>query len=122
MASEQELKNNSPLQKEFQNLLEKDFKDRKLKENEIIKATVTEITKNFVVVDCKAKMEGMIPVEEFRNDEEFSKLKVGSQIDVYLERIESFKGEIIISRDKARKMKAWKKMEKVFETQEEMTG
>ena len=122
MASEQELKNNSPLQKEFQNLLEKDFKDRKLKENEIIKATVTEITKNFVVVDCKAKMEGMIPVEEFRNDEEFSKLKVGSKIDVYLERIESFKGEIIISRDKARKMKAWKKMEKVFETQEEMTG
>ena len=122
MAREQELKNTSPLQKEFQNLLEKDFKDRKLKENEIIKATVTEITKNFIVVDCKAKMEGMIPVEEFKNDEEFSKLKVGSQIDVYLERIESFKGEIIISRDKARKMKAWKKMEKVFETQEEMTG
>ena len=122
MASEQELKNNSPLQKEFQNLLEKDFKDRKLKENEIIKATVTEITKNFIVVDCKAKMEGMIPIEEFKNDDELTKLKVGSQIDVYLERIESFKGEIIISRDKARKMKAWKKMEKVFETQEEMTG
>ena len=122
MAREQEIKNNNPLQKEFQNLLEKDFKDRKLKENEIIKATVTEITKNFIVVDCKAKMEGMIPIEEFKNDDELSKLKVGSQIDVYLERIESFKGEIIISRDKARKMKAWKKMEKVFETQEEMTG
>ena len=122
MAREQELKNTSPLQKEFQNLLEKDFKDRKLKENEIIKATVTEITKNFIVVDCKAKMEGMIPIEEFKNDDELTKLKVGSQIDVYLERIESFKGEIIISRDKARKMKAWKKMEKVFETQEEMTG
>ncbi len=122
MASEQELKNTNPLKKEFQNLLDKDFKDRKLKENEIIKATVTEITKNFIVVDCKAKMEGMIPVEEFKNDDELSKLKVGSQIDVYLERIESFKGEIIISRDKARKMKAWKKMEKVFETQEEMTG
>ena len=121
MASEPQLKNN-PLHKEFQNLLDKDFKDRKLKENEIIKATVTEITKNFIVVDCKAKMEGMIPIEEFKNDDELSKLKVGSQIDVYLERIESFKGEIIISRDKARKMKAWKKMEKVFETQEEMTG
>ena len=40
----------------MKNLLEKDFKDRKLKENEIIKATVTEITKNFIVVDCKAKM------------------------------------------------------------------
>ena len=122
MSTEQEIKNPNPLQKEFQNLLDKDFKDRKLKENEIVKATVTEITKNFIVVDCKAKMEGMIPIEEFKNDNELEKLKVGSLIDVYLERIESFKGEIVISRDKARKMKAWKKMEKVFETQEEMTG
>ena len=122
MGTEPELKKTNLLHKEFQNLLDEDFKDRKLKENEIIKATVTEITKNFIVVDCKAKMEGMIPIEEFKNDDELSKLKVGSQIDVYLERIESFKGEIIISRDKARKMKAWKKMEKVFETQEEMTG
>ena len=122
MSTEQEIKNNNSLKKEFQNLLDQDFKDRKLKENEIIKATVTEITKSFIVVDCKAKMEGMIPIEEFKNDDELKKLKVGSQIDVYLERIESFKGEIIISRDKARKMKAWKKMEKVFETQEEMTG
>jgi len=121
MATE-EIKNNNSIQKEFQILLDQDFKDRKLKENEIIKATVSEITKNFVVVDCKAKMEGMIPVEEFQNDKEFEKLKIGSQIDVYLERIESFKGEIIISREKARKMKAWKKMEKVFESQEELTG
>ena len=122
MAIEQELKDLNPLHKEFQSLLEQDFKDRKLKENEIIKATVTEITKNFIVVDCKAKMEGMIPIEEFKNDDELANLKPGTQIDVYLERIESFKGEIVISRDKARKMKAWKKMEKVFETQEEMTG
>jgi small subunit ribosomal protein S1 len=122
MATEQELKKTNPLHKEFQSLLDEDFKDRKLKENEIIKATVTEITKNFIVVDCKAKMEGMIPIEEFKNDDELSKLKEGSSIDVYLERIESFKGEIVISRDKARKMKAWKKMEKVFETQEELTG
>ena len=43
---------------EFKNLLDQDFKDRKLKENQVITATVTEITKNFVVVDCKAKMEG----------------------------------------------------------------
>jgi small subunit ribosomal protein S1 len=122
MATEQELKDSNPLHKEFQNLLDQDFKDRKLKENEIIKATVTEVTKNFIIVDCKAKMEGMIPIEEFKNDDELAKIKVGSQIDVYLERIESFKGEIVISRDKARKMKAWKKLEKVFETQEEMTG
>ncbi len=122
MATEQESKKINPLHKEFQNLLDEDFKDRKLKENEIIKATVTEITKNFIVCDCRAKMEAMIPIEEFKNDDELSKLKVGSTIDVYLDRIESARGEIIISRDKARKMKAWKKMERVFETQEELVA
>ena len=112
----------SSSQKEFESLLNDDFKDRKLKEGEIIKATVTEITKNFVVVDCKAKMEGMIPIEEFKNDNELSQLEVGSKIEVFLERIESFKGEIIISREKARRMNAWNRMEKVFETGEEITA
>ncbi len=112
----------SSSQKEFESLLNEDFKDRKLKEGEIIKASITEITKNFIVVDCKAKMEGMIPIEEFKNDDELSELKVGSKIEVFLERIESFKGEIIISREKARRMKAWNRMEKVFETGEEITA
>ena len=122
MEEKQELKSQNSNHKEFQNLLDQDFENRKLKENEIIKATVTEITKNFIVVDCKAKMEGMIPIEEFKNDKEIEKIKIGSQIEVFLEKIESYKGEIIISRDKARKLKAWKKMEKVFEKKEEMTG
>ncbi|MDA7715022.1 S1 RNA-binding domain-containing protein [Pelagibacteraceae bacterium] len=122
MGTDLDQDNNTSSHKEFQNLLNKDFEDRKLKENSIIKATVTEITKNFVVVDCKAKMEGMIPIEEFKKDDEFKDLKIGSQIDVFLERIESFKGELVISRDKAKKMKAWNKLEKVFENQEEMTG
>ena len=112
----------SSSQKEFESLLNDDFKDRSLKENEIIKATVTEITKNFIVVDCTAKMEGMIPIEEFKNDDELSKLEVGSKIEVYLERIESFKGEIVISREKVRRMNAWKRMEKVFSTGEEITA
>ena len=120
MKTQQEQKKNE-LYREFQALLDQDFKDRKFKENQIIKAFITEITKNFVVVDCKAKMEGMIPIEEFNKDE-LNDLKIGSEIDVYLERIDSMRGEIIISRDKAKKMKAWKKMEKVFESKEEITG
>ena len=122
MVAEAQTENTSSSRKEFESLLNEDFKDRKLTENQIIKSVVTEITKNFIVVDCKAKMEGMIPVEEFKNDNELEKLKVGSTIEVYLERIESFKGEIVISREKARRMNAWKKMEKVFETQEELVG
>ena len=121
MKNETEINTNNSLYKEFQNLLDQDFKNRKLKENEVTTAIVTEITKNFIIVDCKAKMEGMIAKEEF-GKEEISNIKIGSKIEVFLERIESFKGEIIISRDKARKIKAWKKMEKVFESQEEMTG
>jgi len=112
----------SSSQKEFESLLNEDFKDRKLKEGEIIKATITEITKNFIVCDVKAKMEGMIPIEEFKSDNELSELKVGSKIEVYLERIESFKGEIVISREKAKRMNAWSRMEKVFETGEEITA
>ena len=122
MAVEAQTKNKSSSLKEFESLLNEDFKDRKLKENQIIKSVVTEITKNFVVVDCKAKMEGMIPIEEFKNDNELEKLNIGSTIEVYLERIESFKGEIVISREKARRRTAWKKMEKVFETKEELVG
>ena len=87
MSTEQKQQNINPKYKEFQSLLDEDFKERKLRENEIIKATVTEIMKNFIVVDCKAKSEGMIPIEEFKNDDELSKLKVGSTVDVYLERI-----------------------------------
>ena len=112
MGSEAQTKNRTGSIKEFESLLNEDFKDRKLKENQIIKATITEITKNFIVVDCKAKMEGMIPVEEFKNNNELEKIKIGSVIEVYLERIESFKGEIIISREKARRMNAWKKWKK----------
>ena len=122
MSTEQELKKISPSHKEFQNLLDKDFKDRKLKENEIIKATVTEITKNFVICDLKAKQEAMIPIEEFKNDGELDKLKIGSVVNVYLERIESFKGEIVVSREKAKRMVAWKRVMKLFETQEETVG
>ena len=122
MAVETGEKSQATSQKEFESLLNADFKNRKLKENEIIKATVTEIGKIYVVVDAKAKAEDIIPIEEFKNDKELEKLKVGSIIDVYLERIENFKGEIVISREKARRMMTWKKMEKVFETQEELTG
>jgi small subunit ribosomal protein S1 len=122
MSTEQELKNIIPLHKEFQSLLDEDFKDRKVKEGEIIKATVTEITPKFIVADAKLKMEAMIPIEEFKNDDELSELKVGSTIDVFLDRIESGRGEIIISRDKARKMKAWTRMIAAFETQEEITA
>ena len=108
--------------KEFENLLEEDFKTRSLKEGSIIKATVSEIGKKHVFVDLKAKSEGIIPIEEFKISKELEALKIGSKIDVYLERIETYKGEILVSRERARRMGSWKKMEKAFEKQEEVEG
>ena len=101
--------------KEFENLLEEDFKKRDLKEGTIVKATISEIGKKFIFVDLRAKSEGIIPIEEFKIAKELDSLKIGSKIEVYLERIEGFKGELIVSREKARRMSSWKRMEKAFE-------
>ena len=96
--------------KEFENLLNEDLKLRDLKEGKIIKATVSEIGKKFIFVDLKAKSEGIIPIEEFKLAKELETLKVGSKVEVYLESIESFKGELVVSREKARRMSSWRKM------------
>ena len=57
----------------------------------------------------------MIPIEEFKNDDDLTNLKVGSTIDVYLERIESARsGEIVLSRDKAQKNESLEKNGKTF--------
>ena len=108
--------------KEFESLLKEDFKKRDLKEGNIIKATISEIGKKHIFVDLKAKSEGIIPIEEFKMTKELQNLKIGSTVDVYLEKIETYKGEILVSREKARRMNSWKKMEKAFKTQEEVEG
>ena len=122
MAFEQEINNNNPKHQEFAKLLDQDFKDRKLIENQIIKAKVVEILKSYIVCDAKAKSEAMIPISEFK-EEELSKLKIGDTINCFLERIESMRsGEIILSYQKAKSFAAWEKCLKAFENEEELTG
>tara|TARA_Y100000590_G_scaffold138987_2_gene159210 strand:- start:139 stop:1872 length:1734 start_codon:yes stop_codon:yes gene_type:complete len=121
MALETNLESNKST-KEFENLLKEDFKKRDLKEGAIIKATVSEIGKKYVFVDLNAKSEGIIPIEEFKITKEFDTLKVGSKIEVYLERIEGFKGDIVVSREKARRFNSWERMSRAFDKQEEVEG
>ena len=108
--------------KEFEQLLMKDLSERKFTEGEIAKGKVSRIDDKFVFVDLGLKSEGAIPVEEFKLSKELDKVKVGSEIDVLLERLENISGELVISREKARKMRTWKKMEKAFENKEEVQG
>ena len=122
MGIEQEVNISDPKQQEFAKLLDQDLKDRKLIENQIIKAKVVEILKSYIVCDAKAKSEAMIPLAEF-TEEELSKLKVGDTINCFLERIESMRsGEIILSYRKAKSFAAWEKCLSAFEKEEELTG
>ena len=67
-------------------------------------------------------MEGMIPVDEFNNDDELAKLKVGSKLPVLLEKIEDKNGEVIVSAIKAQKIKGWYKLEEAYEANESIIG
>ena len=108
---------------EFETLLEESFKKNSLKESTIIKAKISEIGKKFVLCEIPgSKFEGAIPLEEFKMTKEIDSLKIGSTIEVFLDRLESYKNEIIISREKAKRVGSWKKMEKAFETQKEVEG
>ena len=108
--------------KEFEKLLSEDLSNRKLKEGEIITGVVSSIGEKHIFIDISAKSEGVIPIEEFKLTKEIDKIEVGSKIEVLLEKIENFAGDVVISREKARRAKTWKKMEKAFENKEEVKG
>ncbi len=107
---------------EFEKLLSEDLGNRKFKEGELATGIVEEIGKKFVFIDLGLKSSGAIPIEEFKLTKEIDKIEVGSKIEVLLEKIENRDGEIVVSREKARRAKSWKKMEKAFENKEEVTG
>ena len=114
--------NKNKSHKEFEKLLSEDLGNRKFKEGEITTGTVEEIGKKFVFIDLGLKSSGAIPLEEFKLTKEIDKIEVGSKIDVFLEKIENKNGEIVISREKARRAKSWKRMERAFENKEEVKG
>jgi small subunit ribosomal protein S1 len=84
-------------------------------EGTVVKGKVTAIEKDIAVIDVGLKTEGRIPVKDFGVDEAGKPtLKVGEEVEVFLERIENAMGEAVISRDKARREEAWARLEIVF--------
>ena len=100
--------------KEFEELLSQDLSNRKFKEGEITTGIVSEIGRKFIFLDLGLKSEGAIPIEEFKLTKEIDKIKVGSKINVLLEKIENKSGNVVVSREKARKAQSWKKMERLL--------
>ncbi len=80
---------------------------RDIKEGEIVKGKIIEVTRQEVVIDVGFKSEGFISLEEFHRPED---LQVGQEIDVLIESIEDDEGGLILSHEKAEKYKGWQKI------------
>lgn len=91
---------------DFQTLYEESLKT--LEEGQILRGIVVDITPDHVTVDVGYKSEGQIPMQEFLKRDRKVDVKVGDRIDVLLERKESDEGALILSKEKADKIKVWK--------------
>lgn len=89
-------------------LYEKSFKE--IKEQEVVKGRVVRVSPKDVLIDVGYKSEGIVPREEFGS----SDLDVGQEVEVYVDNIEDDSGMIVLSRDKARRLYGWDKINKGF--------
>ncbi len=110
----------NPTRDEFAKLLEESFLSSMPKEGSVIKGKVVSIENDLAIIDVGLKTEGRVPLREFESAGE--EIKVGDEVEVYLERIENALGEAALSREKARREEAWERLEKSFEANEPVTG
>jgi small subunit ribosomal protein S1 len=105
---------------EMQEIYEQSGRD--IVEGEIVKGTILEIREDAVLVDIGYKSEGLIPLREFRTPSGEFTARVGDAVDVYLEQKEDSEGLIVLSREKAEKIKIWDELSRVYETGGAITG
>jgi len=91
---------------DFQTLYEESFKT--LEDGQILKGTVMDITPDHVTVDVGYKCEGQIPIQEFLRKDRKIDVKVGDRIDVLVERKNQEEGILILSKDKADRVRVWR--------------
>ncbi|MHA1559057.1 MAG: 30S ribosomal protein S1 [Alphaproteobacteria bacterium] len=111
----------TPTREDFAALLDETFKADDLVEGSVIKGTVVAIEKDLAVIDVGLKTEGRIPLKEFGFGDEPA-IKLGDEVEVYLERVENALGEAMLSREKARREESWIRLEASFEKGEKVTG
>ncbi|MEN3378849.1 MAG: small subunit ribosomal protein [Hyphomicrobiales bacterium] len=112
----------TPSREDFAAMLEESFTQGSLQEGTVVKGIVVGIEKDMAVIDVGAKTEGRVAVREFTGPGRNGELKVGDEVEVYLERIENALGDAVLSRDKARREESWGKLEKAFTANEKVTG
>ncbi|MGE5048700.1 MAG: 30S ribosomal protein S1 [Deltaproteobacteria bacterium] len=112
----------------FAAMLEESFKGKgtakggELKENEIVRGTVVQLTKDYAVVDIGYKSEGQVPLQEFGLLEGKPNVKVGDAVEVLLESRENDTGMVVLSKEKADKMRIWDEISAACERDELVEG
>jgi small subunit ribosomal protein S1 len=112
----------TPTREDFTALLNETFTADTLAEGAVVKGTIVAIEKDLAVIDVGLKTEGRVALKEFAAPGRESTLKVGDEVEVYLERIENALGEAVLSREKARREESWVKLEESFNKNEKVTG
>ncbi len=95
---------------------------RNIAEGEVVKGTVLKVTPSEVIVDVGYKSEGIIPVDEFVDETGQISVQPGDTVDVLLERTEDRDGYVVLSREKAEKMKIWDEVEKAYAEKKVVIG
>lgn len=96
--------------------------DKDFAEGEVYNGKVINLGNDYVMVDIGYKQEGLVPTKEFLNFDGTLKIKQGDTIEVYLEKLESSMGNLVLSKDKAEILKAWDKISEACESGTPLEG
>ena len=106
----------------FSALLDESLSTLDMQPGSIVSGVVLDVDNDWVTVHVGLKSEGVISLDEFRNNEGTVEISIGDEVEVALEAVEDGYGETRISREKARKISTWKMLEEALETGEFVTG
>ena len=106
----------------FAALLEESLGHAKSLEGTVLKGTVVGVDSDSAIVDVGLKSEGRVALKEFAEGGQIPEIKVGDEVEVYVERMENKNGEAVLSREKAKREEAWTQLEKAFGDSERVTG
>ena len=120
-AGESEETTTAKTNSEFEKLLS-ETTTTNFSEGEVYKGHVISVTDDFVMVDIGYKQEGLVFAKEFRNYDGSLKVKEGDTIEVYLEKLESHLGNLVLSKDKAEILQAWDKISEACEKGDPVQG
>ncbi|HEY4714011.1 MAG TPA: S1 RNA-binding domain-containing protein, partial [Aquirhabdus sp.] len=108
----------------FAALFEESLKGKGLdvEKGAVIQGTVVNIDSDWVTVDTGLKSEGVVPREEFLSESRELEVAIGDTVDVVVEALDNGMGQTVLSREKAKRVETWTKLERLFDAQEIVTG